>query len=310
MNLLDYLSAAFIGTPKARREYAQALRSRPSIESGLAELRRQGEADPSSGGEAPIFLLSAGWRSGSTLLQRLIMSDSRVMLWGEPYDECGIVQALAKTVTAFRQGWPPPEYYYNGAKPEQLSGDWIANLFPDASTLRHGHRAFFETTFAEPARRAGATRWGIKEVRLGVAQAHYLQWLYPDARFVFLYRNPLHAYQSYCRYGRNWYDIWPDKPVFTPGSFGKHWRDLTEGFLRDAESLNALVVRYEDFAESSADLLLRLEQHLGVRLDASVIERKIGSSARGGEQAWVSRLEKYLLQRAVDPLARELGYRW
>jgi hypothetical protein len=44
-------------------------------------------------------------------------------------------------------------------------------------------------------------------------------------------------------------------------------------------------------------------------LDASVIGKKVGSSERGGEHVWISRLEKLLLWRAVSPLARDLGYK-
>lgn len=285
------------------------MESKPGIASGLTELRDLSGGKSGNNAEAPIFLLSAGWRSGSTLLQRLIMSDPSVLLWGEPYDECGVIQAMADTLRAFRGGWPPPDYYHNAAKPERLSGEWIANLFPGPEILRRGHLAFFDKTFAEPAKAAGAPRWGIKEVRLNIDHAHYLRWLYPNARFLFLYRNPLEAYRSYCRYGRNWYDTWPDKPVFTPASFGKHWRTLTEGFIRDAAKLDGLVIRYEDLITGSSDLLRQIERHLDVRLDASVLEKKVGSSERSGEQAWVSRLEKFLLRRAVSPLAEDLGYR-
>src|ERR1700759_2808533 len=34
--------------------------------------------------EAPIFLLSTGWRAGSTLLQRILVTDPSLLLWGEP----------------------------------------------------------------------------------------------------------------------------------------------------------------------------------------------------------------------------------
>lgn len=313
MKPIDTLTSSFVGTPRARSEHARAVAQAPTILSGVAELARLCPGDAAREPESPIFLLSAGWRSGSTLLQRLIMSDSRALLWGEPFDECGVIQAMAASVRAFRRGWPPPEYYlshHGDVKPGELADDWIANLFPAAAELRDGHRAFFEATFAAPARRAGAARWGIKEVRLTAEHAHYLRWLYPNARFLFLYRNPLDAYQSYCRYGRNWYDTWPDKPVFTPASFGRHWKLLIEGFLREEKALGALLVRYEEMVAGKEEVLGAIERYLDLRLDRSLLGRKIGSSERGGKQAPVSKLEKSLLKRAVAPCAGELGYRW
>ena len=202
MNLFNYLKSAFSGTNAARELHRQSLALKPSITSGVSELGDLRKNDADSDGDSPIFLLSAGWRAGSTLLQRLIMSDPKVLLWGEPYDECGIIQAMSRTLKAFRSGWPPNDYYFSGSKP--ASGDWVANFFPVPACLQRGHRAFFETTFAEPAKLTGAERWGIKEVRLNVEHARYLRWVYPNARFLFLFRNPLDAYRSYCRYGRNW----------------------------------------------------------------------------------------------------------
>lgn len=313
MNPIDYLRSVFLGTARARREHSQAVAAGADVRTGLVELGRLCEADSRGDHDAPIFLLSAGWRSGSTLLQRLIMSDMRVLLWGEPYDECGVIQAMAGTVKAFRSGWPPQDYYlthHGDVKPGELSDDWIANLFPEPEALRQGHRAFFDVTFAQPAKRAGFSRWGIKEVRLSAQHAQYLKWLYPNARFIFLYRNPLDAYRSYSRYGRNWYDTWPDKPVFTPGEFGRHWRVLCEGFLLEEKHLGALLVRYEDLVTGNSELLERIEQHLDVTMDRSILGNKVGSSARGGEHAKISALEKALLRRAVSPLAQELGYLW
>ena len=37
---------------------------------------------PSTLKYSPLFILSAGWRSGSTLLQRLIISAKGVVIWG------------------------------------------------------------------------------------------------------------------------------------------------------------------------------------------------------------------------------------
>lgn len=306
--MLQQILSALKGPARTLRMHQQALQQQPSILTGVEQLQRICPGDPNDR-EQPIFLLSAGWRSGSTLLQRLIMSDASLLMWGEPYDECGMIQSLACSLQAIRHDWPPQDYYYDGTPPGQLSGNWIANLFPSAEDLRLSHRALFDTLFAEPAKRAGATRWGIKEVRLGIEHGAYLRWLYPNAKFVFLYRNPLHAYQSYCRYGRSWYNVWPHQPVFTPAAFGRHWNELMSGFLRDANKIDALLIRYEDLVSGKVDLA-ELDRHLGIQMDHSVLTRKVGSSERGGEQAPISALEKWLLKRAVSPTAATLGYHW
>lgn len=304
-----YLSTAIIGPTHARAGHRKALRQGPGIMAGVKQLQVLCPADATNDSEAPIFLLSAGWRSGSTLLQRLIMSDPRVLIWGEPYDECGLIQALAESMKPFRPGWPPQEYFYDGTPPNQLTGEWIANLFPSLDDWRKGQRALFDAMFAEPAARAGAARWGIKEVRLGAEHCAYLRWLYPKARFVLLYRNPLEAYRSYCRYGRSWYDTFPDKPVFTPTAFGTHWRQLIEGFLRNAKALDALLIRYEDLVAGRAPLD-ELEAYLNIAIDRTVLKAKVGTSERGGEKAQVNAFERWLLKRAVAPVAEAAGYDW
>jgi hypothetical protein len=220
---------------------------------------------------------------------------------------------MAATVRAFRRGWPPPEYYishHGDVRPVDLTDDWIANLFPPPETIRASHRAYFDAAYALPAKRAGCERWGIKEVRLTVEHAHYLKWLYPRARFVFLYRDPFAAYRSYCRFGRNWYDLFPDRPMFTPAGFGRHWRELLHGFMRADASLGAMLVRYEDLAAGDEALVRQIGQHLDLQLDASILRQKVGTSERGGRRASVTRLERALLARAVAPLAKELGYDW
>lgn len=307
--MLHSLSNAIKGPAQARAAHRQALRQGSGILLGVEQFQKLCPADAANDPETPIFLLSAGWRSGSTLLQRLIMSDSRVLIWGEPYDECGLIQALADSMKAFRPGWPPQEYFYDGTPPNQLSGEWIANLFPSLEDWRKGQRALFDTMFAAPARQAGAVRWGIKEVRLSAEHCAYLRWLYPKASFVLLYRNPLEAYRSYCRYGRSWYDTFPDKPVFTPTAFGTHWRELMQGFLGDAKVLDSLLIRYEDLVAGRAPLD-ELEAYLNITIDRTVLKAKVGTSERGGEKAEVNTLERWLLRRAVAPVAEALGYKW
>lgn len=309
------IQTALKGPAQSRAAHRQALSGNPRIATGIEALLTACPPSNAEDEESPIFLLSAGWRSGSTLMQRLLMSDKDVLIWGEPYDECGLIQSMAESVKAFRPGWPRADYFYDGTPTSQLAGNWIANLFPSLEDLRNGHRALFDTLFAQPAKAAGAARWGIKEVRLDANHSAYLRWLYPKARFLFLYRNPLEAYRSYCRYGRNWYDVYPDRPVFTPTGFGTHWRNLMEGFMRDADKLGALLIRYEDLIGGQAHLD-EVEEYLGVKIDRSILKLKVrnsdnikAGSQKDRETIKVSRFEKWLLKRAVSPVAEQAGYR-
>lgn len=306
-NVTKVLTNAFGGPAQARAAHRQALRMGPTISLGVDQLKILCQTDGIEDDAAPIFLLSAGWRSGSTLLQRLIMSDKSVLIWGEPYDECGLIQNMASSMRAFRTNWPPNEYYYDGTPSEKLTGAWIANLFPSIDDWRKAQRALFDTLFYFPAKKAGAVRWGIKEVRLTADHCTYLRWLYPNAKFLFLYRNPLDAYRSYCRYGRNWYDTFPDKPMLTPTAFGRHWRVLMEGFLKNANYLDALLVKYEDL-KTNDNVLKEVENYLGVIINRSVISNKVGSSESRDADFEVNSLERWLLKRSVMPVAGLLGY--
>jgi hypothetical protein len=88
-----------------------------------------------------------------------------------------------------------------------------------------------------------------------------------------------------------------------------HWRRLIEGYLKDAESSDAMLLRYEDLIGPTPPLA-ELDAYLGIQTDHGVLTKKVGSSERGGEKAQVNALERWLLKRAVGPVAAQLGYDW
>ncbi len=290
------------GSLKARKSGASALETARNVDARLQSMQRRCPAPKVTQDEAPLFLLSAGWRSGSTLLQRMVMADSDVLIWGEPYARSRIVQSLVNQIRAFTDEWPRDRELMKKNK-DDISDDWVANLSPDIPHFVRAHAEFFRRMFAEPAREMNWSSWGLKEVRLKTEDALYLQWLFPRAKFIFLYRNPFDAFASYA--GSAWYLNWPSRPVLTPVAFGRVWRDMVEDFQRDYRRVDGILVKYEDLGEDST--LRKLEAFLGHPVVHPENLRRIRGK-RGGSRQKLSRLEHLLIRRAVGPTLEKAGY--
>ena len=260
-------------------------------------------------GKNPVFLFSSGWRSGSTLLQRMIMSDKRALIWGEPYRNCNYVQHQMTALQAIGYGYPGNDWFLEEFIRDggELSDQFIANLYPDIEHLWMANRSFFENLLERPAIDRGYSIWGLKEVRLGIDAALYLQWLFPGARFLFLYRNPYHSYASLKLHRTTWdlYEMWPETPVRSPGSFGKLWANLITGFLNDGHKVNGLVIKYEDLCSGSYPVE-KIEEYLEIRVSRDILRHKVSGTIKTKEP--LTKKDVALLARVVSPLASKLGY--
>ena len=150
----------------------------------------------------PVFLLAGGGRTGSTLIQRLILSSRRVLMWGE---HGGVL------IPQLRHLVGSTHAYITKADGNQMRenfvaqghGTWVANMNPEMSYYQSGCRAFLDQSLGAAARAMGYERWGFKEIRYGRTGALVLQELFPDASFILLVRDPVHCLKSIK--GTNWY---------------------------------------------------------------------------------------------------------
>lgn len=304
------LGRLLFGPYRSRQSSRGAKTYAARLDSQLAgfNARFGGSSGAGAGGtpltDSPIFLLSAGWRSGSTLLQRMVMAENpAVIIWGEPYDLALPIQGLADQLRPFSEAWPRARGFA-GAGGEDFSNAWVANLYPPAEAFRAAHLAYLEALFAAPAEALGRSRWGLKEVRFGADEVRYLRWLYPRARFVFLVRDPLNAYRSY-RQKLTWYARWPHRMVATPYGFGVHWRRLSRDFLEVQSQGVGLLLRYEELGEDAT--VSRLSDYLGWPVPRPQSMAKITGLANKDEVR-LGTVEAAILRRGAGRIASEFGY--
>lgn len=250
--------------------------------------------------DAPVFILAAGWRSGSTLLQRMCMEE--YFMWGEPYGTSGTIPAMCDAFARSIAADSGEKMIYKGGESPEFIDKFIANLSPDFKTLVDAHRAFFKAMFARQE------KWGLKEVRLDANHATYLRYLFPKAKIVFLYRNPYDCWRSVYKWlhvtdegaANKLYDCFPGAEI-TEQNFGKHWAFLTKGFLEKAKELNACVISYEDLCAGKWE---RLEKYLGFKLSKKAFE----TNPRDGFGGRAHNVDLSIIRKQVDPLAASLGY--
>lgn len=293
------------GTLYAQKHYRASMARGRSVKAALEVIAMRWPEIASRSEEKPVFILSAGWRSGSTMLQRLVMSREPVLIWGEPYSHALMLHHLSDGLSAITDDWPEQRWFVGEYDLDKLSTTFVANLYPEVQDLHNACLAYMQALFAGPAQTRGYPRWGIKDVRLDIDDARFLQWLYPQAKFLFLVRNPYAAYRSY-RLARNWYYEWPDDPVLTAKRFGQHWRKLAGGFRDELDEVGGMLLRQEDIAGGDVDFDA-LQTYLELEIDPQLLGEKVGSHRTHGDR--VPAQEIRMLAAQVEPMAESFGYR-
>jgi hypothetical protein len=257
--------------------------------------------------EAPIFVFSTGWRAGSTLLQRVLATDPRLLLWGEPLGEMTIVAKLAEAMSQFisprnLQLWKEQE----DPSSASLSTSWVANLYPSGKDFRLALRGLFDQWLGEPARQHGFSRWGFKEVRLGATEASFLHWLYPRAKFVLISRHPYDCYRSLS--DSQWNQVFyrhPDAPVDSAVSFARHWNRLAISWSDLPCGFPSFHIKYEDLVLGKVDFR-KLESWLDIKIrESAALSVSVGGTATRSRLSWYERL---IIGHEAATGMRALGY--
>ena len=203
-------------------------------------------------------------------MQRLLVSSGEILVWGEPMDEAAPIQRLASSVAAVRNQWPPANHFQRVDNSNSLTESWIANLAPDMRFYQSAYQEFIHQWLRTPALNAGYKRWGLKEVRLTIDHAKFLRWVFPEAKFLFVYRDVYSSYLSVRR--KPWLSIWPDYSATPIVKFAHHWKILLEGFLDHHSDVGGVLVRYEDLVSGTLDLQV-ISNYTGLQsIDSSILD--------------------------------------
>ncbi len=209
--------------------------------------------------EDPVFVAGLGWRSGSTLVQRALMTDPTILVWGEPMDRLFVLDVLAQPFTAITEAWPTEDVWISHRAGVDLVHDWVATLTPDAGHLRAGYRALLDQWLAAPAHQRGFKRWGVKDVRFSGMHATTLRWLYPRCQFLLVMRHPVMAYVSMRGTGfepnaAGAVIRWPDRWIRTLDDFANFWNQLALSWWAVCNKLGVYWFRYEDLVGGGVNL--------------------------------------------------------
>lgn len=218
-------------------------------------------------GEGLIFLISQP-RAGSTLLQRLLTGDERVLSVAEPW-------IMLPLLTSLSGGDKAAGYDANLAR--QGMDDFLAAIPNGEAYYRDALRGLAVSLYRRALNAQGKCYFLDKTPRYHHVLNELLG-MFPKAKFVFLLRNPLAVFSSTLS---TWFGGDTDSMLNST-----HREDLYQAPGRMLQAIkrlgeDAIVVRYEDVVQRPARTVRHLFARLGLRYDDDVLEYAHRASPAG-----------------------------
>ena len=226
----------------------------------------------------PIFIIAYA-RSGSTLLRLMVNSHSKIMV----PPECGFIQWLYQSFsdwTASDAGDPRKADKYIEALSRSrkidtwhLNFDAIRALIQEKKPTSYAELTELVLYHYASLHNDTADRWCDKN-NYYIDHIPTLHEIYPNARFVYLVRDPLDVVSSQIYLAAKQFDS-PYKPNFSSDNeeLAKKWADSNSKAIQDFLDLNIepLVVKYSSLVTKSEATLTTLCRFLGEAFESGML---------------------------------------
>lgn len=206
-------------------------------------------------GKSPIFIFEAGPCCGGSQLRTRLLPDCR--LADAPTADPALLDALARQLLAATAGpWSPCDG--QSIDPSAVRDSPVSAI----REILDAQVAFIERLCKRPADQFGASRWGLHCDNVNADYGIYLKLLYPDARFLFLQREPVAAYRCFLdeiggQSGRN------ASSTDLATAWASRWSELVVSFEHWHSTVGGLCVDYDSLFTGAAGAI---EDHLHVKL--------------------------------------------
>jgi tetratricopeptide (TPR) repeat protein len=257
-------------------------------------------------GDGAVFVFGVTGRCGTTLIQRLLNSSSRILVFGEdrhlglhsPLD----IKALAGTKVQLSDS-------VDEDRRRVLRGEdfWSPRVYPDLDQYLDIALAGYFSSVRFVAKSAkslkNSSRWGVKIPDPDAMRT--VMSLLPEARYIFIYRNIFDTARSYK--SRGWlHDIEDCRKL------GREWQQRL-GITLPMQAENLLQIKYETLVTSPNSEIERIRSFTGIAdIQDAVILRKLNNFGEA-EQSYVPPAdltveELAALSETAGVMAAELGY--
>jgi hypothetical protein len=229
----------------------------------------------------PLVITAPTIRSGTTLLQRLLCSSSRALIYGEL---CGQDLEFFLNFYAFKsQQYNCRQEEVSSSLRKVLAGDvndWIPTLMPEIPDYLRaiGRAAFSGISYCrDHAIGLGRPVWGFKHPAWNPATVRLMRALMPRSRFIFIHRELGDCLKSAKAQAVTYGATYSTAEV---EEFCRSWSENSEYMFSLDSEPTVLSLQYEDLVREPRKTLARLAEFTGVQdMDPNVLNNKINTWA-------------------------------